>query len=472
MNRFYFSLFLGLQLFFASCGKNKAEAASASDIGMHLSSDTVYVSKTKLVSVTVSFEKMEQLQKLVINVKDELGVSRVYRKVLRADITNNSYIFEYPITQHDPREFNFVFVAYNMAGALADAGMVFVQTRPALYVSNLKMISKVTGKLLSAEPVMPSPNKTAERFDVGCTDLGIIWSMSPGKVGLFFGDTFGKNFVPVPEGGPGTASNWRSNVLAFSEDTNLEDGLTINDMATDGAGAARQIAYSEHNTSGQGDFTSIPTAAVRANGVDYLHYMNIRNWGGPRGWETNFSSIYSSADDGQTWTRRPEVNFSSTSHFSQICYAKKDGYVYMIGTLSGRTDAAYLARFPEADILDQTKYEYWNKTSGWVKNVESDATAIFEGPVGEISLIYHEKYKQWIVTYLNEKQYGLVYRYAANLTGEWSDVKPLVLGTAFPSLYCAYMHPTLSQGDKLYFLMSIWGYYNVYLMSVDMKFYE
>ncbi len=52
---------------------------------------------------------------------------------------------------------------------------------------------------------------------------------------------------------------------------------------------AREICYGGKDGSGNGDWTSIPTAAIRANGIDYVHYMNIRNWAG---WITNFSSLY------------------------------------------------------------------------------------------------------------------------------------------------------------------------------------
>ena len=83
--------------------------------------------------------------------------------------------------------------------------------------------------------------------------------------------------------------------------------------------------------------------------------MNIRDWGGPHGrWLTNFSSLYTSKDGGSTWERCHEVTFSPDSHFSQVAYAKRNGWVYMIGTQSGRGDAAYLARFREKNILDMS----------------------------------------------------------------------------------------------------------------------
>ena len=42
-----------------------------------------------------------------------------------------------------------------------------------------------------------------------------------------------------------------------------------------------------------------------------------------------------------------------------------DGYVYAYGTPNGRQGAAYLARVPEQDILDLSKYEYWNGSSAF-----------------------------------------------------------------------------------------------------------
>lgn len=70
--------------------------------------------------------------------------------------------------------------------------------------------------------------------------------------------------------------------------------------------------------------------------------MNIRNWAG---WITNFSSLYKSSDNGITWTRCQNVKFGSTSNFGQVSYFKKDGYIYMVGTITGRDNKPHLARF-------------------------------------------------------------------------------------------------------------------------------
>jgi hypothetical protein len=348
----------------------------------------------------------------------------------------------------------------------------------SLYLNNLQQVSRLTGNPLKGEN-FPSPNKTAENFDVGGTDLGIFWKMDSSRVGIFFGDTNGKGFVAEKGGGGGNGGNWRSNVLAFSRDSNLEDGLTIESMALDSAGAAREICAGAKTNPGKYN-TSIPTAGIRAAGIDYVHYMNIYEWAGGNGrWLTNFSSLYASYDGGNTWTRKNEVTFKSDSKFSQVCYAKKDGYVFMIGTLAGRGSPAYLARFKEADMLKPDQYEYWNGlTKRWVRNQEEAATPIIEGPVGEASLLYHEKYKRWIIAYSYDGAYeavnkrsihAIVYRDAKQLNSKWSEMKILATEKEYPGLYSPYFHPDANNSDNVYFTMSLWKPYNVFLMKANIE---
>ncbi len=354
---------------------------------------------------------------------------------------------------------------------------VVVHTKlPSIKLHNLEKVARVTGKSLPHEKFSNS-NNTALDYDVYGTDLGIMWHMQGNKVGIFFGDTNGKGFQPS-SGGGNVSDNWRSNVLAFSADTNLKDGLTIQSMVLDEDGKAREVVAGG-KTNAQKYQTSIPTAAIRLNGVDYVHYMNIYDWTAPNcSWLTNFSSIAASYDDGQTWERKQEVTFDPMSHFSQVAYAKKDGMVYMIGTRSGRGDDAYLARFLEKDILNKKEYEYWNVNSKqWVKGDEESAAPVISGPVGEASLMYHKKYKTWILThnydYRCDKsepigKYLIVYRTAKDIT-DWSKPEILVSNQQYPGLYCAYLHPLNDNEDELYFLMSLWKPYNVFLMKVEIE---
>ena len=327
---------------------------------------------------------------------------------------------------------------------------------------NIKRIARVTGKTLSGEH-LPNPNRTDERYDVVGTDLGIAWTMGNGQVGMFFGDTYGKDWIPVKEGGPGVAGNWRSNVIGFSADKNLLDGLTFSKMVN------REVLPSPHIIDGSGSHTAIPTAAIHLNGTDYVHFMDVKKWGSPGNWSTNYSGLYRSEDQGNHWLKCPEVNFEANSRFAQVAYAKKSGYVYMAGTISGRWGAIHLARFKEGHILKKHLYEYWNKTEGWVKNDEQSADPIIKAPAGELSLAYYSKYKRWIITYLNENTHQLVLRTAKNLTGAWTEEQTLATAEAYPGLYGAFIYPGYEHTNQLFFLMSMWHPYNVYLMHAELK---
>ena len=334
-----------------------------------------------------------------------------------------------------------------------------------LYIRKVTRIARVTGTSMSGE-TFPNPNNTAVKWNVGGTDLGVIWEMDPGKYGIFFGDTFGSDFAPNNSNPGPNGGSWRSNVLAYSNDSNLDDGLSFSGMATGGSGDAREIIYSQKNMSGNGDLTSIPSAAIRANGIDYVHYFNIKTW---TGWVTNYSGMYKSIDNGITWTKSTEISFSSNSYFGQVGYFKKDGYVYMIGTQTGRNSNARLARFIESDIENQGNYEYWNSSSNqWIKGDENSATNIIEDKVGELSFIYNQKHKKWIIAYFNETRYNITMRTADNITGPWSRPYELAAGSDYAQLYGSYFHPISVNGDDLYFLMSMWLPYNVFLMKVEL----
>lgn len=332
-------------------------------------------------------------------------------------------------------------------------------------IRKVERIARVTGKSMPDEQ-LPNPNRTDEVWNVGGTDLGVVWEMEQGKYGIAFGDTYGRGFKPHPKDPDPLDGSWLCNVLAFSEDGNLDDGLSLSNMATDQKGTAREIIYGGKNKSGEGNWTSIPTAAIRANGVDYIHYFNMKNW---TGWETNYSGMYKSADDGLTWEKCKNISFSSDSPFGQVGYFKKEGYIYMIGTQTGRDSPARLARFREADIEIQEHYTYWNAASGeWIKGDESKASVIIDDQVGELSFIYNETYKKWVVVYFNKKRYNISLRAATEITGPWSEPYELVSGREYPRLYGSYFHPLSTKGDKLYFLMSMWVPYNVFLMRVEL----
>lgn len=329
------------------------------------------------------------------------------------------------------------------------------------------MIARVTGASLAGE-TLPNPNLTDEMYNLGGTDLGIIWEISEGRYGLFFGDSYGSDFRPVPGGGPGSARDWRSNVLAFSEDTVLDDGLEFSGMLTDPANPTRACAIVPR--SGDRAFTPIPTAAICLDGVQYMHYMYWQV--GTDDAPENYASIYCSHDDGRNWTSCKErIVFDRTSDFGMIAYAKRDGWCYMVGTHIGRSSSARLARFRHACILDKARYEYWNgHRRRWVSNDEKSATVILDGTVGELSVIYLEKFNRWLALYFDAEQYAVCYRSAARLNGHWSEERILASGSAYPQLYGSYIHPATADSDHLFYTMSEWQPYNVFLMKAKVDY--
>lgn len=372
----------------------------------------------------------------------------------------------------------FIFLLASGCNVVNTSAKKNINNDTEIIMDNLVRLSRVTGDALKSD-TFSSPNNTAKQYDVGGTDLGIMWTMKNGKTGIFFGDTNGEDYIPFKNGGGGNGRNWRSNVLAFSNDRNLDDGLTISDMLVDNNGHAEEVV-----PGGKANphvyQTSIPTGAIHANGADYVHYMNIYKWDSAGGrWPTNFSSVYASYDDGKTWQRKTNLTFDRESKFSQVCYAKKDGMVYMIGTLSGRGSAGYLARFKEKDIEDLDKYEYWNgDTKRWIKGNESAATVILPAPIGEASLLYHEGLQRWILMYIYDhnhdsnpvtNRHAIVYRDTRDLTEDWSSIKVLTTSKEYPGLYSPYMHPAMNKENKIYFTMSLWGPYNVFLMRADIS---
>jgi hypothetical protein len=335
-----------------------------------------------------------------------------------------------------------------------------------LILSDYGKVAGVTGNPDVIRSGIPCPNETDSRWNVGGTDLGIIWEISPGTYGLFFGDTYGADFRPVTGGGPGAASDWRSNVLAFSSDTDLDDGLSFDGMLTDGSDPDRAVEIIPRT--GDRLFTSIPTAAVSLDGKQYVHYMY---WQVGRDYDPlNYSSIYSSEDGGRTWTScRDRIEFGNDSNFGMVGYAKKDGWCYMIGTHIGRSGSAYLARFRYGDILDKSSYEFWNGTDGkWVKGDEKAATVLIDGTVGELSFVWLEEYGMWLVLYFDSEEYAICYRSAEEITGPWSVERVLVSGSEYSQLYGSYIHPHI-EGNAIYYTMSQWVPYNVFLMKAGVS---
>lgn len=305
---------------------------------------------------------------------------------------------------------------------------------------------------------------TATTWRVTGTDLGIMWDDGAGRVLTAFGDTFGD------WGGPGGGGgDWRSNVLLRSSDRTLDDGMTFDSAVVDGTGKAKELIPSK-KVSGT-EMTTIPTAGISVGTRQYMAFMSVKQWGPPGQWDTNFSRIAYSDDDGETWNSTDGPTWQNTASgqhpFQMVAFEKHDGYVYMFGTPNGRLGAVHVARVPQSDMLDKGAWRYWTGSS-WDAGDGTNAAAIVPAMNSELSVQFNAYTGKWLMVTLDGKDPGtMLLRTADDPTGPWTAGEAIATAADFPGLYGGYMHPW-SDGANLYLSMSQWDPYNTFLIRVQL----
>jgi hypothetical protein len=148
-----------------------------------------------------------------------------------------------------------------------------------------------------------------------------------------------------------------------------------------------------------------------------------------------------------------------------------------------------LSRVKEDQILDQTKYEYWNGTA-WLANKPSAATPVLPATTtsyffglfkrttyptaGEMSVQYNQYEQKYIMLYA-DKNNNIVMRKADRPEGPWSAPTTLVTSTKMPGLYAPMIHPWSSENvpdaekQYLYWNLSTWDDYQVKSMRTDLS---
>ncbi|MGQ0840741.1 DUF4185 domain-containing protein [Actinokineospora sp.] len=86
------------------------------------------------------------------------------------------------------------------------------------------------------------------------------------------------------------------------------------------------------------------------------------------------------------------------------------------------------------------------------------------GPVAELSVVYNVHFGRWLALHLDEGRAAIVLRTAEQPTGPWTDGQVVAAGDRFPGLYGGFLHPASADGPVVYYAMSRWAPYNVYLM--------
>lgn len=341
----------------------------------------------------------------------------------------------------------------------------------AVTASPAKVISQISGVPTSPQ-LGVYQNDTPERFQLDAGDLGIIWDEGDGTVRIAYGDSYGTGWRPSTAGGPDGWDNahadWRCNTLAISGDRDLAAGMRIDDMVQDRPGHAAQLLPCQKVRGIEETF--VPTSGIHLGSVDYIASMSVNHWDAKSGvWQTNYSQISYSLDAGKTWTRsslRFVNNSAGTDRFQMLTLVSQGEYVYVFGTPNGRFGDAYLARVPADRLLDSTAYEYWTAT-GWKRGAEDQAVAVVRAPVGELSVFYDAGLRTWLMTGLDQPENSIVLRTAPSPAGPWSAEQVLVSGQQYPGLYGGFIHPW-SSGSDLYFTVSRWQQYQVFLMHTTL----
>ena len=308
-----------------------------------------------------------------------------------------------------------------------------------------EMVAQITGP-------DPGINDTYSQWMVYGTDLGSSF-MHKDEIVIVFGDTFGY------DGG-----SWRSNVIGFSTDTDPSDGITIDRMITDDLGSAIEVLPSKKIDFDE--MTVIPTYGISVGDRMFLHYMSVYHWGVPGDWELGKSGFAYSDDDGQTWTYDENAVWPGDSNFGQVAMEEYEGHIYIWGIPGGRFGGVRLARVVPESLLDFSQYEYWT-SDAWVSEIDA-AEEVLPPSVGELSVRWNSYYEKWIMMYLDDPQGLIVLRTADDITGPWSDPHIAARAIDYPALYAPFQYPLWNDGPDIYFNMSMFGPYQVFLMKTQL----
>lgn len=302
---------------------------------------------------------------------------------------------------------------------------------------------------------------TITGYLVGGTDEGFpCYDSTRDRYYMFFGDTF--------RYGETQRGNWRSNVMAWSDDKTLSDGLDIRgfhkdekkgDIAAPIIDGLHQNRYEE---------TKIPTGSICIDGVIYMYYFSKVSWDKdvPPAQSMNYGGCVKSTDGGKTFERIPDLTWTDhcvddpnkpnqqtvenietlisldingritydidvTEHegyrFTQnYPLDGKDGYIYIFGQGGFRTSYVSLARVKKADIEKFDEYEY-------LTDYQADGTPVWVKGRAGLNILHDYDF------YGEEK--GFVYKYRG-----W---EMSVSYNAYLQKWCFFM-PTSRDGFGIY----------------------
>lgn len=374
-------------------------------------------------------------------------------------------------------------------------GVTLPVTEPDIsIIMNGTKISQLVGDV-DRERNESTLNETFKRYGLKATDLGVPFNHGDTTF-ILYGDSWGA----VP-GLP--------NVLAYTTDTNPEDGLYL-DFVEDKPGLFHPLVVPEIS---QHAF-EVPTEGVMINGQMYIYHTTDHN---PPVIMGRSIVARSNNDGGKTFKM---IYNMSTQYFINVSIVQEEAAdweylpdiegkgLIIFGSGKYRKSNVYLAYQPEDKIEDPSAIRYFKGVddSGiplWGKS-EKDSRPLFimnDACVGEFSVSYNKFIEKWIMLYNCENPRGINMRTADKPWGPWT--KPQIIFHPWDDNgYCNFIHTNwqfrncddvhdpnrenewggeygpyqfehFATGDAnsttIYFTLSTWNPYTVVLMKASLQ---
>ena len=368
-------------------------------------------------------------------------------------------------------------------------GTLEMHAFPKFFSGSTQKVCQLTGDF-DKERQEPTLSRTDERCGVIGTDLGIPVEHK-GRLYLLFGDVQqikGDRWLRDPIGYTTSTDPERIEITFLTDEDGLFRPLTIPGIS--------QLGF------------EVPGGAIALGDSIYVVFTTDHSTEKMMG----RSVLAASEDDAHTFENLYDL---STDKFINVAMAKvrpsdvpglptSTDTVLMWGSGAYRRSNPYLACVPVEDIRDQSAIRYYagKSKSGkprW-KNSEAAAVPLFPHPqIGEVSVVWCDQVQHWLMLYNSHIPFGIVYRFAKEPWGPWSDTAILfspddkeygqfihlpekaepggvnlsdrgheqIQGGAYgPYLIERYFHGD-AQRCTVYFAMSIWNPYQVVLMRAD-----
>lgn len=222
---------------------------------------------------------------------------------------------------------------------------------------------------------------------------------------------------------------------------------------------------------------SIRSPRESALNIFVISYVSVTQEG-EDDWKSAYSGFAVSTTTLKPLSKQNRLLRFNNSDYSdpwqQIAFTRKtifDEYVYMFGTTNGRRSGPLkLSRVRQERLLDMTAYpsplDFWDGNS-WV-NERSNAITVFNAPISNLSVMWHQKTNQWLMMYFNTDKKALVLRKAPELWGSWSAEETLATQSVYTGLKSMYFLERTSNFTTPWVCISRSGFPGPYLMKLTL----